>query len=259
MTPVLFVCAALALVGWWALLRRTPAGLGGRVVVPEWRAGEYFLAGLLGCYFLLMVMAGGRPSEPIKPEAIRFGAVAYLFMLGTLLAVLVAQGHSPVKIFGLRPPRPWHVIGMALVGFAATYPVVQAAGQVAAWLGHSVSDGDEMVQFLRGPVTSADRAWIVFLAVVAAPLVEEFIFRGFLYGVLKRHFGSLAAMSASALLFAAIHQNIPAIPMLALLAIGFTLAYELTGSLWTPVVMHVIFNSISVVAIFFFPEWANNV
>lgn len=256
---MLWICAALALAGWWALLRRTPGGVSGRVMVPEWRVGDNVFAGLLGFYFLLLVMAAGRPREPLTPEMIRVGATIYLFMLGTVLAVLYARGFEPQKIFGLRPPRPWHVIGMALVCFAATYPIVQAVGQLGAWLGYPASDGDEMVQFLRGPVTTSDRMWIVFLAVVVAPLAEEFIFRGFLYGVLKRHFGPLAAMGATAVLFAAIHQNIPAIPTLAVLAIGFTLAYELTGSLWTPIVMHVIFNSISVVVIFFFPEWANTV
>ncbi|MDD5201393.1 MAG: CPBP family intramembrane metalloprotease, partial [Terrimicrobiaceae bacterium] len=122
-----------------------------------------------------------------------------------------------------------------------------------------VSDSDGMVQYLGGPLGPMDKASAVALAVIAAPLTEEFVFRGYLYGVLKKHFGPLAAMLASALLFAAVHQNLPAIPALAALAIGLTLAYELTGSLWAPVVMHALFNSISVVVILFFPQWIPNV
>lgn len=255
MPALLWITTALALGAWGMLLRRIPPDRG---VPPEWRAGEYILAGLFGAYFFSSILAGGGPEPTITPELIRGGITFYALLLGTLLTVLAVRGLSPGRIFGLRPVRPWRVIGLALVCFAATYPLVLAASQIVTSLGFPVSEGDNMVNFLLGDVTPTDRIWVVVLAVVVAPLTEEFVFRGFLYGVLKKPFGSWAAMGSTALLFAAIHQNIPAIPALALLAIGFTLAYELTGSLWAPIIMHVLFNSISVVVLFFFPEWANN-
>ena len=91
----------------------------------------------------------------------------------------------------------------------------------------------------------------VFLATcVAAPIVEETMFRGVLY----RHLRDLTlswqtwvsvAFSAvlNGLIFAAIHpQGMVAIPVLATLAIGFTLARQWRGSLLAPMTMHAIHN-----------------
>ena len=76
-------------------------------------------------------------------------------------------------------------------------------------------------------------------AVVIAPLLEEYIFRGLLYHHLRqRHRAWLAGMIA-AFVFAALHpQSLLGIPVL--MAIGFTMAMirEWRGSLTAPVVAH---------------------
>lgn len=91
----------------------------------------------------------------------------------------------------------------------------------------------------------------VFLATcVAAPIVEETMFRGVLYRHLRDWTmfwtaGVSVAFSAvlNGLIFAAIHpQGMVAIPVLATLAIGFTLARQWRGSLLAPMTMHAIHN-----------------
>jgi membrane protease YdiL (CAAX protease family) len=256
--PALIVWCALGLAGWWALLRRTPHGLGGQVFPTEWRAGEAMLAAVLGAYFLLSILSGGGASAPITPDAVTSGITLYAVLLAFLLGFLAMRKLSPVRVFGLAPAHWPRVLALGLFGFAATYPAVLVVEQLTSALGPSASDSDEMVQYLSGPLSPTHKAAAIALAVLVAPLTEEFIFRGFFYGVLKRHFGQLAAMAASAAFFAAVHQNIPALPALFVLAVGFTLAYELTGSLWAPVLMHALFNGVSVVVILFFPEWIPN-
>jgi hypothetical protein len=44
----------------------------------------------------------------------------------------------------------------------------------------------------------ADRAWLAALAIAAAPVFEEFIFRGLVFGGLRRSFGPLAQLSEGA-------------------------------------------------------------
>ncbi len=97
--------------------------------------------------------------------------------------------------------------------------------------------------------------WIMmFVAtVVAAPIVEETFFRGVLYRYLRdatgKRFSQVASIAISAIangvMFAAIHpQGILAIPVLASLAIGFSLVREWRGSIIAPMVMHAIHNGI---------------
>ena len=46
-----------------------------------------------------------------------------------------------------------------------------------------------IVDFFNGSQTIEQRVLIIILAVAVAPIVEEFVFRFFFYGVLKRYFG----------------------------------------------------------------------
>lgn len=103
-------------------------------------------------------------------------------------------------------------------------------------------DGDPMWTLIMLLLTTA----------VAAPLVEELLFRGVLYRHLRdasHHMARWMSVIFSAVIngivFAAIHpQGLVAIPALALLAIGFSLARQWRGSLIAPMTMHAIHNSI---------------
>ena len=94
---------------------------------------------------------------------------------------------------------------------------------------------------------------VILLGSVAAPIVEEIVFRGVLYRHLReatRRFAWLISAIISggltALVFAAVHpQGIIGIPVLMSLAIGFGAAREIRGSLIAPIVMHAISNSLT--------------
>jgi membrane protease YdiL (CAAX protease family) len=83
----------------------------------------------------------------------------------------------------------------------------------------------------------------LFLAVVfLAPLVEEPIFRGFLYGGLREHMSETKAGIISSLIFAAAHMSFQ--NFLPLVAIGFTfcIAYERSRSLLSSMIAHSLWN-----------------
>ncbi len=54
-------------------------------------------------------------------------------------------------------------------------------------------------------LTPTTMIWLGALAVAAAPVFEEFIFRGLIFGGLRRSLGLGAAMLASAAVFAIVH------------------------------------------------------
>ena len=85
-------------------------------------------------------------------------------------------------------------------------------------------------------------------AVVAAPLCEEIVFRGYFYPVMKRFAGVRPAALCSALVFASAHGNLAALLPLWIFGVVLVLVYEKTGSLWAPVAVHCCFNSATVVA-----------
>ena len=93
---------------------------------------------------------------------------------------------------------------------------------------------------------------IYVLASVAAPIVEETMFRGVFYSHLRGMMRTWAtpismvlAAIVSSLIFAAIHpQGLVAIPPLAGLAVGFCVAREVRGSLVAPMVAHGLSNAL---------------
>jgi membrane protease YdiL (CAAX protease family) len=83
--------------------------------------------------------------------------------------------------------------------------------------------------------------WTLPLALIAAPLFEEFIFRGLIFGGLRRSFGVWPATLASAALFAIVHPAISIIPVFILGACA-ALVYERSRSLLAPMIAHAVYN-----------------
>jgi membrane protease YdiL (CAAX protease family) len=96
--------------------------------------------------------------------------------------------------------------------------------------------------------------WIGIFATacIAAPIVEETMFRGVLYrhlrdatGALGRFLSVFMSAAINSFIFAAIHpQGIVAVPALATLAVGFSLVREWRGSLLAPMLMHAVNNGL---------------
>jgi hypothetical protein len=87
--------------------------------------------------------------------------------------------------------------------------------------------------------------WMLVLAVLLAPLCEEFIFRGLVFGGLRRSTGLLPAMLLSAGLFAIVH---PPVSMLPVFALGLCTAYvyERSKGLLAPMLVHAVYNAVVV-------------
>jgi ABC-2 type transport system permease protein len=87
--------------------------------------------------------------------------------------------------------------------------------------------------------------WLGTLAVAAAPLFEEFIFRGLIFGGLRRSLGIVPATLASAAVFAIIHPPLSVVPVFGL-GICAALTYERTMVLAAPMLVHAIYNAVVV-------------
>lgn len=82
------------------------------------------------------------------------------------------------------------------------------------------------------------------------PLAEEILFRGILYRWLRGRLGIAGAAGLSAIAFAALHSIPELIPAIAVLGVILALLYELSGSLWTSVLAHAVYNSINVLLLY---------
>lgn len=128
-----------------------------------------------------------------------------------------------------------------LAAIGSALPDLASAG--AWWEGF-----DEIMAFGPLPLAVLD----TLDAVVGAPIVEEIIFRGLLFGALVRRIGFVAAAIVSSLVFAAVH-GYGLEGTIAVTVTGSLLCwvYWRTGRLWTAMLAHGVHNALVTL-----PMWA---
>lgn len=92
---------------------------------------------------------------------------------------------------------------------------------------------------------------IVVLAVIISPVLEEIFFRRLMYRSLKKNFGVLLAGTITSFLFAVVHLNLYAFPVLFVLSIILIVIYEKDNTIFSPMLLHSIFNLVMIISILF--------
>jgi len=166
-------------------------------------------------------------------------AVLALFFIAGLVALVVAvapMGWQALPALGFRPARFWTIV-LGTVGALVVSVAVSQLGEP-----------EGVKQALD--VARTPSLFLASLAVMAllAPLVEETVFRGLLYGWVAGRWGTTIAWLVSSILFAAAHVE-PAHALLVLpLGLWFGWLRQRTDSLWPSVVAHIVNNGLAVVA-----------
>lgn len=96
---------------------------------------------------------------------------------------------------------------------------------------------------------------LAFLAlVVIAPVAEELLFRGYMYDKLKKFGGTYIAILVVSLVFGALHGQWNVAIDTFVLSVVLCLAREWTGTIWIPILVHMIKNGIAYYFLFISPE-----
>jgi len=103
---------------------------------------------------------------------------------------------------------------------------------------------------ISGGLTELSFAMLFFFTAINAPFCEELVFRGIVYQSCRENSGARSAVLFSALLFALVHLNFNQAGYAFVLGIGLALAVEATGSLWSGMLIHFIFNGTSSLELF---------
>ena len=85
---------------------------------------------------------------------------------------------------------------------------------------------------------------------ILAPLFEEIIFRGILLPTLSRDFGVILGILVSAFIFALAHLSLGEMPPLFVLGIGLGITRIASGSLFSSVIMHSLWNGLTFLNLF---------
>lgn len=219
-----------------------------------------FLASLLvlvmGASGLLAAVMGAERIAKAMPEAGGGDPMALLALLAVFFFIglpavglaVVRHGRAAPALLGLHLSGGrwlWLApIAVLIVSFIVDEGVLRLVREFA---------GSEILPTVNAVIadiaTTPGRALLAILVMgVLAPLVEELVFRGLLYGYVEGRFGGMAALIVSSLAFAAAH--IEPIHVALVLPIGLLLGWirMRIGSLWPAIAAHVANNTVAVLA-----------
>ena len=218
-----------------------------------------FLAHTLVVIGLIAVQMIGDPQTDIAAYAEELATNGLALALGTLLTLLLGgalillfcvlrRGPSIGAYLGLAPIRPRHLA--AWIGASAA--LILASDTLTTVLGRPLVP-EVMVQTYRS-ATVLPIYWLAL--VVAGPLFEELLFRGFLLeGFRRSRLGNVGAAVLTSIAWAAVHQQYGLYELATIFVVGLVLAAARvrTGSLYTPILLHAGFNLVSLIqtALFF--------
>jgi membrane protease YdiL (CAAX protease family) len=248
--------------GWWDPDPQTvpygtqPAAAYGSVVAPpgifgapppprmphRWGLGAYLLVEAV--FLLVSVLLGYLFAGRLTSSA---GAVALALAVPTLcaagLAVLITRirGNGPRIDLGLQVSKRDVLVGLAC-GAAGLVITIPASVLYVAIAGADASSavGDVLGRIHAGPALAIT---IFVIVVFVAPLCEEIVYRGLLWGAVER----LGAnrwwtLVVTTVVFALAHFEFSRTPLLLVVAIPIGVARVITGRLPAGVIAHQINN-----------------
>jgi len=250
--------AILLLVWLWKWLFRVPTPPVHRQRRVPWGLLEALEVGaaLLLSLTLVGALAGSahealqRTEAPPWADAL-LSVGAYLVTFGLALLVMryrLGPGLSaPLQALGTgrRPVLSDLTTGAA--GYAVFVALIALAGAAAGGLlGDFVIPPAQQTAMDMLYASQGGATYVIYLVLMCliAPVLEEALFRGFIYAGLRTVLHPILAVSASAALFGAYHLGLGPAGMAAIALVGVLLAvlYERTGVLWPSVLTHALHN-----------------
>ncbi len=225
-----------------------------------WSIGTALLviSGVYLLYFLLQVGVAQFLSRE-SLEAVAPVVSTLTLLLATLLVLggfLTLMG-KPVwtwETFGWRPVP--HGVGYGLLALVLSLPLLVIAYLIAVALFGMDQQQQPLVEELQ-TASPLLQAYLVVVAAVMAPLVEETLFRGLLFRALNARLAFWPAALISALLFAAGHALLFALLPVMLLGSLFAFLTRRAGSVVPSATAHGVYNLVvSLVALLM--GWALN-
>ena len=227
-----------------------------------------FLAAPLGMQWINFTCKGILQTYPSLLLTMMQILSFFFTVIYLIFFCLIQRKETLQEIF--IPPKRRHIrylltdFGLGILTWTIAFPVTTFVSQSIEWITYLITDTPRVeqvaIQYFR---LVKDSPYLLALALlmilILAPIIEELVFRGFLYSYLKQKMGFKGALLLSAFLFALFHfspsqgfSNLPLLSSLFILALYLGFLYEKQSSLLAPIALHMTFNSISVMRILLF-------
>lgn len=200
----------------------------------------------------------GMPSGPCVTALLGGLSLLYFFTVaGLMVACWFRRGATLGNSLLLRSAqwRGWQYLVFGVLTLISLIVLQQILFYVMAQFGDAPADPMADLEKLRDLFQLDQPATVVLmvlLAVVFAPLAEEFVFRGMLFAAFqKTRLGVIGSAILLSAVWSVMHWGYSSQNLVALFCLGLLFAYIVwrTGSLWPAVVGHAANNLVAILAL----------
>ena len=177
---------------------------------------------------------------------------SYILMSGLAIGVLYVSIKSyfplPADWFKFNWKSNWLLWGIG--GYLVATPIVIVFSILNEKIWQGQGGSNPLLQIVLEGKDSIALLLFFLTAAVAAPLFEEFLFRGFLLPSLTRYMPTWVAIGMSGLIFGVAHLSLSEIVPLTTLGIILGIVYVRTRNLLAPMLLHSLWNSSTLVSLY---------
>jgi membrane protease YdiL (CAAX protease family) len=210
----------------------------------------FFVGALLARVGFFLIFGQGWSGDTVK----LLSSQVVADILAVILVVVV-----PGKVFkklqlkkqelGIKGGVMWRDIGLAIVGFVAYMAVWIAVGMLMTavpWF--DVNEAQDLG--FAGLFGTAERLAGFVVLVVLVPIFEEVLFRGWMFGMLRKKLGFWLTAILVSLAFAMLHGQVNVGVNVFIMSMMMCFLREKTGTIYAAIILHSLKNLLAFWVVF---------
>lgn len=222
------------------------------LIIAAWVVAIVVGVQLLIGFFFAAILPSDILKSPAFTEFFSFISYALAILIIIFLPPKVLKGRvkkTTREELGLKGLLTWTDLGLSPIGYIVS--IIGSAGLTALfslmpWFNASEEQAIGYSKFLFGP----ERAIAFIGIVVVAPIMEEIIFRGFLYGKLRLKIPKWVACLVTSLAFGLIHMQWNVGISVFSMSVVNCILREITGTIYAGTLVHMINNGVAFYLVF---------
>lgn len=228
------------------------------LALPAWVFAAFvFVSFAVSALLALLELVNLSPANYVRPSVFQLviAVITYSLTIAVVLGVpyLWKRKTVDLRTLGIHKLPTWTDIGLAPIAYVVYVIVLSTIlAMIASWLPSVPLDQAQDIGFQTfGSRTDNILAFLTL--VILAPIAEEVLFRGYLYGKLKTYVPVVVAALVTSLLFALVHFQLNVGIDVFILSLFLCGLRSLTGSIWAGVLVHMIKNGVAYYLLFVNP------
>lgn len=203
----------------------------------------------------LLFLVGFLPGGEIRLNQLLISSFIQTFMFLFFIGIfMLGKYKTSFQYLGLVRTKLGHWLKVGIINGVVLFFSVMLMGAIVSWFSPIEIKPQPIAEIIVTAKTKWEMAIPFIVASLFAPVSEELYFRGFLYPTLRRKIGAGWGLIVTSLIFGGLHFDLVRMIPLTFGGIWLNWLYEKSGSIYTSIVAHSVWNTIMTLLIFWIPQ-----